>query len=82
MQWRYMGSEGIAPSFLISVLDMVSGELHAPIEETPGTRFIGGWVGPWTGRREKKISYPYRKSNPNSLVARLSYPGSWNLQHI
>jgi hypothetical protein len=58
------GSGGIAPRILISALE-VSGQLHArplyPHGKSPGTHWIGGWVGPKAGL---------------DAVMKLSYPGS------
>jgi hypothetical protein len=64
-----MGSEGIAPPFLTSTLD--GGELSAsyphcftPGEITPGTHWIGGWVGPsWSECCEEQI-LPCQEYNP------------------
>jgi hypothetical protein len=60
--------------FLTSVLNGVSGQLHAPPalspgEETLGTFSLGGRVSPWAGLdavKMRKISRPCRKSNPDS----------------
>jgi hypothetical protein len=41
------GSGGIAPPIMTLALDgEVSGQLHAPGEQTSCTRWIGGWVSP------------------------------------
>jgi hypothetical protein len=54
MTWRHMGIEGKTPPFLTSALD--GGEWLAsrtsrftPAERVPGTHWIGGWVGSWSG---------------------------------
>jgi hypothetical protein len=42
-----------------------------PRERTPGTHWIGGWVGPWSGLDTEatgKILYPFRGSNPDRQV--------------
>jgi len=52
----------------------VSGKIHNPDTSTPGTHWIGGWVGPRAGLNavvKIKIQNPSRESNP-----RLSSPYS------
>jgi hypothetical protein len=49
------GSEGIAPPFLTSALDGGERSVSRPVRVSPrerasGTHWIGGWVGPRTGR--------------------------------
>jgi hypothetical protein len=50
----------------------VSGQLHAPAAllpgKTPGTHWIGGWVGPRAGLDAvvRKIPSPYRDLKPRS----------------
>jgi hypothetical protein len=54
----------------------VSGQLHAPgrftsTERTPGTHWIGGWVGPRAvldAVVKTKIPSPRRESNPRTLI--------------
>jgi hypothetical protein len=54
----------------------VNGQLHAPAalpprETAPGTRWIGGLVGPRAGLdvvMERKIPSPRRESNPRTLI--------------
>jgi hypothetical protein len=46
---------------------MVSGQLQGPATLPPGTRWIGGWVGPRVGRdtvSKRKIPSPSQESNP------------------
>jgi hypothetical protein len=49
--WRRLGAEIIhsSHSFLVSALDGVSGQRHAPEKESPGTQWIGGCLGPTAG---------------------------------
>ena len=51
---------------LISALDGVSGQSHAPAALTtgkrPGTHCIGGWVGPRAGLDRCGKSHPHRDS--------------------
>jgi hypothetical protein len=78
-----LGSGGIAPTFLTSVLD--GGELSASrlCRFTSGTHSIGGWMGPRAGLdavEERKICCPSQESNPDLparilFLYRLSYPG-------
>jgi hypothetical protein len=42
-----------------------------PREAAPGTRCIGGWLGPRAGldiMEKRQISCPYRESNPDFSV--------------
>jgi hypothetical protein len=63
-------------SFLTSELDGVSGQRHAPAElcpgkGSPGTHWIGGWVGPRVGldtEARGKILCLCGESNPGSKV--------------
>ena len=69
---------------LMSALDGVRGQRHAPAPLLPGKRpgiyCIGGWVGPravWTGAENlatTEIRSPYRPVRNESLY-RLSYRG-------
>jgi hypothetical protein len=63
MRW---GRGGIAPPFLILTLD--GGEFSAicPFHFTPGTHWIGGWVGPRAGldSGEEKYIAPARIQTP------------------
>jgi hypothetical protein len=65
----------------------VSGQLHAPAlfttdEKAPGTRCIGGWVGPRIGLDdiEKRLFLPHRNSNSDSSVLKpvASRYSSWS----
>jgi hypothetical protein len=41
-----------------------------PIEKEPGTHWIGNWIGPISGLdvlKKRKISCPYRESNPGQF---------------
>jgi hypothetical protein len=80
----YVGDGGIAPLFLTSALDI--GELSAsrPSRFTPGTRWIGGWVGPRDGlgdlEKRKFLTQPGPELRPlgrpvrSQSLYRLSYP--------
>jgi hypothetical protein len=50
----------------------VSGQLHfTPSERAPGTRWIGGWVGPRAvldAVVKRKIPSPLRESNPRAPI--------------
>jgi hypothetical protein len=49
----------------------VSGQLHVPVVLTPGKATLVPNVGTRKGldvMEKRKISFPYRKSNPNSSV--------------
>jgi hypothetical protein len=54
----------------------VSGQLHAPAalppgKDPPGTRWIGGWVGPRAVLEavvKRNIPSPLRKSNPRTPI--------------
>jgi hypothetical protein len=84
------GSGGIAPHFLVTVLD--GGELSAsrpghfaPRERAHGTHWIGGWVGPGAGLDavEKRKMLPLPGTEPgrpirNPSLHRLSYPDSYH----
>jgi hypothetical protein len=68
-----MGNGGIAPPFLISILD--GGEWSASLprrfttrETAPGTHWIGDWVGPRAGMDavEKVKSFPLPGIEPLS----------------
>jgi hypothetical protein len=89
MQWRCMGSGGIAPSFLTSATggDEWSASFprcYTPVERVQGVQCIVGWADPRTGvdvTEHRKISSPCPESNPgcpaHSLsLYRLSYPNS------
>jgi hypothetical protein len=73
----------------------VSGQRHAPAalypgERTPGTHWIGHWVGPRAGLDAgtiRKILCPCRGSNPNrparsQTLYCLSYSGSNTINNI
>jgi hypothetical protein len=76
------GSEGIAPPFMISVLDVeVSGQLHAlatlPLEKEPQVliHWIGSWVDPKAGLNaveQRKIPCTCRVWNPGRPARSLS----------
>jgi hypothetical protein len=83
------GSGGIAPPFLNSALDggewsVSRSSRFTPGERVPSSHSIGGWVGLRSGPDAvayRKMSCPYRGSNPGSPVRspslnRLNYPGS------
>jgi hypothetical protein len=57
MSWRHMGGGGIALPFLTSALDGGDWPASCLWEITPGTQWLGSWVGPRAGldlwRREK-----------------------------
>jgi hypothetical protein len=63
----------------------VSGQLHAPAAFTPGdtapgTHCVGGWLGLRADldvMEERKISCPWRESNPDSSVVQPSRPIDW-----
>jgi hypothetical protein len=57
----------------------VSGQHRATGERTPGTHWIGDWVGPRAGldaETRRKILCLCRESNPGRPLYCLSYPGS------
>jgi hypothetical protein len=71
---RYWESEGTAPRILSSAIDGDEWSVSrpgrfTPRERAPGTHWIGGRVGPRVGLDavvKRKISSPYRNSNPRS----------------
>jgi hypothetical protein len=73
---EYWRSGGITPLILWPRHYMeMSGQLHAPAalpqERTPGTNWIGGWVGPRAALDavvKRKIPSPGRESNPRTPI--------------
>jgi hypothetical protein len=72
---EYEGSGGIAPPFLTSALDWVSGQIHAsaaapPGDTAPDTHWIGGWVDSRAGlgfMEMSKICLLVPRIEPQSL---------------
>jgi hypothetical protein len=76
MPWRHMGVEEVS---------VTPWPRFTPGEGTPGTHWIGGWVGPRAGLDagdRRKILCPCRGSNPDrparsQTLYCLSYHGSF-----
>jgi hypothetical protein len=75
MPWTHMGSGGIAPPLLTSVLDGGEWSVSRPCrfnpgEGAPGTHWIGGWVGPKAGleavEETKNLALPGIEPGPSS----------------
>jgi hypothetical protein len=79
--WRYTGSGNIrvAPPFLTSALDGVSGQLHAPVAlprwNRHCTHLTGGWVDLRAGldAMEKRKPWTCRESNRGRPARRYTY---------
>jgi hypothetical protein len=64
------GSSGIAPHILTSAVDGGEWSASRPFRFTPGTHWIGGWVGPRSGldammKRKKSHHCPCTELNPS-----------------
>jgi hypothetical protein len=95
--WRHMGGEEVYLLLILNlgtrwgwVISIMPRPRFTPGERTPGTHWIGGWVGPRAGldaEARRKILCPCRGSNPDrparsQTLYWLSYRGSYSFELI